>query len=140
LRTGRYHQAVCIEDLNERGLARTKLAKSVHDASMCMVRRQLQYKGQWYGVHVVVVDRFYPSTQLCHVCGFRNQALTLHDRTWTCPRCGTDHDRDLNAAINVKNEGLRVLAVGHTESRNACGGVVRPPTVACPCEARIPRL
>jgi putative transposase len=134
------HQAVCIEDLNVRGLARTKLAKSVHDASMGMVRRQLQYKGQWYGVHVIVVDRCYPSTQLCHVCGFKNEALTLADRTWQCPICGTIHDRDLNAALNIRDEGLRLLAVGHTESQNACGEAVRPPTVARLDDARIPRL
>jgi putative transposase len=134
------HQAVCIEDLNVRGLARTKQAKSVHDASMGMVRRQLQYKGQWYGVHVIVVDRFYPSTQLCRVCGFKNEALTLADRTGQCPICGTVHDRDLNAALNIRDEGLRLLAVGHTESRSACGEAVRPPTVARPDEARIPRL
>jgi putative transposase len=120
------HQAVCIEDLNVKGLARTKLATSFYDAALGQIRRQLQYKGQWYGVHVVVVDRFFPSTQLCHVCGFKNTGLTLNDRTWTCPRCGTVHDRDINAAINVKNEGLRILAVGHTESLNACGGAVRP--------------
>jgi putative transposase len=120
------HQAVCIEDLGVRGLARTKLAKSVHDASMGMVRRQLQYKGEWYGVRVVVVDRFYPSTQLCHDCGFKNETLTLADRTWRCPICGSVHDRDLNAAHNIRDEGLRLLAVGHTESRNACGADVRP--------------
>jgi putative transposase len=134
------HRAVCIEDLNVRGLARTKLAKSFYDAALGQIRRQLQYKGQWYGVHVVVMDRFFPSTQLCHVCGFRNAELTLADRTWRCPFCGTVHDRDVNAAINVKNEGLRLLAVGHTESLNACGGTVRPPTGARPGEARIPRL
>ena len=78
------------------------------------VRRQLQYKGRWYDVHVVVVDRFYPSTQLCHVCGYKNEALTLADRTWQCPICGTIHDRDLNAALNIRDEGLRLLAVGHT--------------------------
>jgi putative transposase len=133
------HQAVCIEDLNVRGLARTKLAKSVADAAMGRMRRLLEYKGQWYGVHVVVVDRFYPSTQLCHVCGFKNEALTLSDRTWRCPICGTVHDRDHNAALNIRDEGLRILAVGHTESLNACGGAVRPPTVARPDEARIPR-
>jgi putative transposase len=134
------HQAVCIEDLNVRGLARTKLATSVHDASMGMVRRQLQYKGRWYGTHVVVIDRFYPSTQLCHRCGFKNDTLALSDRTWQCPICGSLHDRDLNAALNIKKEGLRLLAVGHTESRNACGEPVRPPMVAWPDEARIPRL
>jgi putative transposase len=134
------YQAVCIEDLNVRGLARTKLAKSFYDAAMGMIRRQVQYKGQWYGVPVVVVDRFYPSTQLCHACGFKNEALTLADRTWTCPNCGVLHDRDINAALNIRDEGLRLLAVGHTESLNACGGAVRPPTVARPGEPRIPRL
>jgi putative transposase len=133
------HQAVCIEDLNVRGLARTKLAKSVADAAMGMVRRQLEYKGRWYGVHVVVIDRFYPSTQLCHVCRYKNEALSLANRTWQCPMCGTIHDRDINAARNIRDEGLRLLAVGHTESRNACGGAVRPPTVARPSEASIPR-
>jgi putative transposase len=80
---------------------------------MGMIRRQMEYKGRWYGVHVVVVDRFYPSTQLCHVCGFKNEALTLSDRTWQCPICGTIHDRDLNAALNIRDEGLRILAVGY---------------------------
>jgi putative transposase len=105
------HQAVCIEDLKVRGLARTKLATSVADAAMSMMRRLLEYKGRWYGVHVVMVDRFYPSTQLCHVCGFKNEALTLSDRTWQCPICGTMHDRDMNAALNIRDEGLRLLAV-----------------------------
>ena len=134
------HQAVCIENLNVRGLARTKLAKSFYDAAMVMIRRQLRYKGQCYGVHVVVVDRFYPSTQLCHVCGFKNETLTLSERTWPCPIFGTLHGRDVNAALNIRDEGLRLLAVGHTESLNACGGAVRPPMVARPGEPRIPRL
>jgi putative transposase len=107
---------------------------------MGMMRRLLEYKGRWYHTHVVVVDRFYPSTQLCHVCGLKNAALTLSDRTWQCPHCGTVHDRVLNAALNIRDEGLRILAVGYPESLNACGGVVRPPMVARPSEARIPRL
>jgi putative transposase len=94
---------------------------------------------------VVVVDRVYRSTQLCHVCGFTNEALTLSDRTWPCPICRTLHDRDLNAALNIRDEGLRILAVAGTpragrESLNACGGAVRPPMVARPGEPRIPRL
>jgi putative transposase len=120
------------------------LAKSVADAAMSLVRRQLEYKGRWYGTHVVVIDHFYPSTQLCHVCGYKNEALTLADRTWTCPVCGSVHDRDINAALNIRDEGLRLLAVAGTplagrESLNACGGAVRPPTVARPSEAGIPR-
>jgi putative transposase len=126
------HQAVCIEDLNVRGLARTKLAKSVADAAMGMMRRLLEYKGRWYGVHVVVVDRFYPSTQLCHDCGFKNEALTLADRTWLCPACGVLHDRDLNAALNIRDEGLRILAVGYPESLNACGRDLRPANAGRP--------
>jgi putative transposase len=105
------YQSVCIEDLNVRGLARTTLATSFYDAAMGMIRRQLEYKGQWSGVSVVVVDRFYPSTQLCHTCGVKNEALTLADRTWTCPNCGVLHDRDINAALNIRDEGLRLLAV-----------------------------
>src|SRR5438093_11802164 len=81
-----------------------------------------------------------PSTQLCHACGFKKDALTLADRTWTCPDCGVLHDRDLNAALNIRDEGLRLLAEGHSESLNACGREVRPPMAAGPVEARIPRL
>jgi putative transposase len=120
------HAAICTEDLSVKGLARTKLAKSVQDVGMGTLVWQLAYKGQWYGTHVVVVDRFYPSTQLCHDCGFRNEALTLGDRTWVCPACGVLHDRDLNAALNIRDEGLRILAVGYTESLNACGRDIRP--------------
>jgi putative transposase len=134
------HAAVCTEDLSVRGLARTKLAKSTLDASMGTLRWQLQYKGQWYGTHIMAVDRFYPSTQLCHDCGVKNSALTLADRVWACPQCGVLHDRDLNAALNIKKEGLRVLAEGHSESLNACGAGVRPPTGATGVEARIPWL
>ena len=120
------HAAICTEDLSVKGLARTKLAKSVQDAGMGTLVWQLAYKGQWYGTHVVAVDRFYPSTQLCHDCACKNEALTLADRTWVCPVCGVLHDRDLNAALNIRDEGLRILAVGYTESLNACGRDIRP--------------
>ena len=80
------------------------------------------------------------STQVCHRCGFKNDALTLSDRTWQWPICGSVHDRAINAALNIKKVGLRLLAVGHAESRNAWGGLVRPPMVAWPDAARIPRL
>ena len=72
------------------------------------------------------VGTFYPSTQLCHVCGYKNAALTLADRTWQSPICGTVHDRDISAALNIKKEGLRLLAVGHTaiglKPDHVCGG------------------
>jgi putative transposase len=129
------HDAVCIEDLNVKGLAKTKLATSILDASMGTIRRQLQYKGAWYGVHVVAVGRFYPSSRLCHDCGYKHDRLTLSDREWACPSCGSIVDRDLNAARNIKQEGLRILAAGHADSLNACGQGVRP---AMPAALAIP--
>jgi len=121
------HDAVCIEDLNVKGLARTKLAKSMLDASMGTIRRQLTYKGVWYRTHVVAVDRFYPSSKLCHECRYKHDGLTLSDREWACPSCGSVLDRDLNAARNIKDEGLRMLAAGHADSLNACGECVGRP-------------
>jgi len=123
------HDAVCIEDLNVKGLARTKLAKSMLDASMGMIRRQLTYKGVWYRTHVVAVGRFYPSSKLCYECGYKHDGLTLADRAWACPSCGSILDRDLNAARNIKREGLRLVnvAAGHAETINACGQTVRRP-------------
>jgi len=124
------HDAVYMEDLNVKGLARTKLAKSMFDASMGTIRRQLAYKGVWYRTHVVAVGRFYPSSKRCFECGYQHDALTLADRVWACAGCGAVLDRDLNAARNIKREGLRILAVGHTDSLNACGQPVRPPMEA----------
>jgi len=118
--------AVCMEDLNVTGLAKTKLAKSILDASMGTIRRQLAYKGVWYRTHVVAVGRFYPSSKLCFECGYKHEGLTLSDREWACPSCECVLDRDLNAAHNIKREGLRILAAGHADSLNACGQGVRP--------------
>jgi len=131
------HDAVCIEDLNVQGLAKTKLAKSILDASMGTIRRQLTYKGQWDRAHVVAVDRFYPSSKLCHECGYKNDALTLSDREWACPSCRCVLDRDVNAARNIKREGWRILdvAAGHADTKNACGQGVRP---AMPATVAIP--
>ncbi len=134
------HDAVCIEDLNVKGLARTKLGKSMMDASMGTIRRQLAYKGVWHRTPIVAVGRFYPSSKLCHACGQKNEGLTLSDRVWACPSCGCVLDRDLNAARNIKREGLRMLAVGHTDNTNACGPCVRLPMAAVRDEARIPLL
>jgi len=139
------HDAVCIEDLHVTGLARTKLAKSMLDASMSAIRRQLEYKGAWYRTPVVAIGRFYPSSRLCYECGGKNNTLTLSDRSWMCPSCGCVLDRDLNAAYNIKREGLRLLAdpspspPGRTKERsgtapretlNACGEPIRPATPA----------
>lgn len=136
------YEGIAIEDLNVRGLARTKLAKSVTDASFGEFRRQLEYKTVWNRRHLAVIDRWYPSSKTCHACGVVNDDLTLADRRWHCA-CGLQHDRDLNAALNIRFEGLRLipLAAGHAERLNARGPDVRLPQLgATGAEARIPRL
>jgi putative transposase len=133
------HDGICIEDLSLKGLARTKLAKSFTDASMGEFRRQLEYKSAWNRKHLAVIDRFYPSSRLCNVCGAKNDRLTLSDREWVCG-CGAHHKRDFLAACNIRDEGLRTLAAGYAESQNARGASVRPRFEAVGVEPRIPRL
>jgi putative transposase len=94
---------IVIEDLNVTGMMKNrKLAKALSNVSFSEIRRQLDYKCKWYGVELVVVDRFFPSSKTCSCCGVVNEGLSLSDREWTCV-CGAVHDRDLNAAINLKN-------------------------------------
>ncbi len=123
----RRFDAVVIEDLAVSGLAKTKLSKSVYDAGWSDLRFQLTYKARWAGKQLVFVGRFFPSTRLCPVCGTVNPDLTLSDRVWTCD-CGATHDRDLNAACTIRDQGLRLLAVGATERLNAPREPVRPAT------------
>lgn len=121
-------EGICIEDLTLSGMARTKLAKSVHDAGLGEFRRQIEYKAAWNRKHVAVIDRWYPSSKTCGECGNVHRDLKLSDRTWACPACGGTHDRDVNAARNIRTEGLRSLvAAGYAETLNACGGNVQPP-------------
>lgn len=118
----------CIENLSVKGMAKTKLSKSVLDAAFGEFRRQLEYKSIWHRKHLAVIDRFFPSSKLCGECGVINTELTLSDREWTCA-CGAVHDRDLNAARNIKREGLSLMptvAVGYPETLNACGACVSP--------------
>ena len=127
----RNHEALVFESLNVKGMSRTKLSKSIHDTAFGEIRRQAEYKGIWYEVPVISVDRWYPSSKLCSVCGSINNDLSLSEREWRCPKCGTDHDRDTNAAQNLRIEGRSILAAGSTESINAYGVRVRlaPPAV-----------
>jgi putative transposase len=112
--------AVCTEDLSLRGLARTKLARSFADAGLGEFQRQLEYKCHWDRRHFVMVDRFFPSSRMCNVCGALHDALSLSDREWGCD-CGAHHKRDSLAACNIREEGLRILAAGHADSQNARG-------------------
>ena len=99
-----------MEDLHVAGMLRNHhLALSLADASFGEIRRQLQYKSDWFGGRVVPIDRFYPSSQLCSMCGVKYPGLRWEDREWTCQNCGTHHDRDVNAARNIHAEALRLL-------------------------------
>ena len=122
----RTHALIGLEDLNTKGmLANHCLAQAVSDASFFEVKRQLLYKAEQYGSSVQLVDRWFPSSKTCHVCGWAKEDLTLADRVWVCEQCGTIHDRDLNAAIMVETEALRLVTdvpvVASSERKCACG-------------------
>lgn len=105
---------ICMEDLAvkamARGMGRRAFRRSVADAGLGEIRRQVQYKAAWRGRIVSMVDRFYPSSKTCGHCGYVYAGLKLSERHWVCPVCGTRHDRDINAAKNIEREGLRLLA------------------------------
>ena len=105
---------VAIENLNVKGMTKNHyLANSVSNANMGEIKRQIEYKCDWYGKNLIQVDRFYPSSQICSNCGYQNKKLKdLKIRKWVCPICGSEHDRDVNAAINMKKEGHRILSEG----------------------------
>ena len=117
----RDNQAIYVEDLAVSGLARTRLAKSMHDAGWSILVRLLEEKATRCHRTVVKVGRWFPSSQLCSACGFNSGKKPLDVRSWTCLECGVTHDRDLNAATNILVEG-RVVAAGLAETQNARGG------------------
>lgn len=104
------YDVICIEDLNVSGmLSNHKLAKAISDTSFSMFRSMLEYKCNWYGKELVVIDRFYPSSKTCSKCGWKKEDLTLSDRVFKCENCGIEIDRDLNTAINIQRVGVDIL-------------------------------
>lgn len=104
------NQVIVMEDLGVKNMMKNhKLAKSIQELSLNQFKNILIYKSDWYGRYLVEIDRFYPSSKLCNVCGYKKDDLTLSDREWQCPDCNTKHDRDLNAALNIEKEGMKII-------------------------------
>lgn len=119
-------RAIAIEDLNVKGMLKNHcLAKSISDVGWSMFTTMLEYKCEWYGVNLLKIGRFEPSSKTCSNCGKVNKELTLKDREWTCKGCSTHHDRDINAAVNIKNFALRNHVSGtDTQTRNELSTLV----------------
>jgi len=103
------NQVICMENLNVSGMMKNhNLARSIQELSLSRFETILKYKANWYNRQVINIDRFYPSSKTCSNCGYINHDLKLSDREWTCLGCGVMHDRDLNAAICIEQEGLKI--------------------------------
>ena len=110
----RYYDIIAVEDLDVKAMKETDSTirnKRVGDVSWSDFRRMLTYKTQWYGKELSVIDRYYPSSQICHCCGHKDGKKSENIRFWICPKCNSELDRDVNAAINILNEGLRIINV-----------------------------
>lgn len=107
------NQIICFEDLNVKDMVKDyKLAKAISDVSWSEFKRMIEYKGLWKNRIIQEVDRYYPSSQLCSNCGYRNVMVkNINIREWTCSECGIKHNRDINAATNIKKEGMRLLGL-----------------------------
>lgn len=128
----RENQAVYVESLAIRALSRSRLGKSVRDAGWAQFLAMLEYKAARYGRTVVRTKRDFPSSQICSACGFRDGPKPLRVRDWACSNCGIHHDRDLNAAQNILQEGKKMVAAERSETKNACGAQVSPVLVPAP--------
>ena len=110
------NQVIVMEDLNVKGMVRNhKLAESISEVNWGEFRRMLAYKAAWHGRQLVFIDRFYPSSKRCNHCGYIYKELTLKDRQWVCPECGSLINRDYNAALNILEEGERIIGLSSPE-------------------------
>ena len=122
------YDLIVIEDLNIKGMIKNhKLSKHIADASWSKFVELLTYKAEWNDKKIVKIDRFFPSSKTCNCCGYINQNLKLDMREWTCPSCNTKLDRDLNASINILNEGYKLISSGTDDYRR--GDKIRPASV-----------
>ena len=119
------NDAVYMENLNISGMLKNdKLSRAISDCSWFEFSRQLQYKGEWDDTYIHEINRFYPSSKTCHSCGYTVDKMPLNIRKWTCPNCKIEHDRDVNAAINILLEGKREISAGTVDYTD--GADVRP--------------
>ena len=105
------YDVICVETLSSKDMQSfSSINKVLSEVSLYEVARQLEYKADWYGREILQIDRFFPSSKICNFCGNKNTGLKLADREWTCQSCGDKVDRDINAAKNILEEGLRIFS------------------------------
>jgi putative transposase len=122
----RKYKVIGIETLNVEGIRKNRsLSKHISDASFGMFKKQLEYKAAETGAIIVAADRFFPSSKLCSACGHKNTDLKLKERQWICPNCGVLHDRDINAAINLKNMAAKEAVSARGEERALASSMKR---------------
>jgi putative transposase len=123
------YDLIAIEDLNVKGMVKNhKLSKAISDVAWSSFVSKLKYKAQWNDKEVIVIDRFYPSSKTCSCCDHVKESLSLDERTWTCSKCDTIHDRDVNASKNILRRALAIQSTGTVDNRN--GAKVRPEVVS----------
>jgi len=104
------NQVVVVESLNVKGLSKTRLSKHILDSSWAKFLGYLKYKAEWYGRKIIEIERTFPSSKMCSECGYIYKEIKLKDRTWKCPECGAVHDRDENAAKNLRKYGIAYIS------------------------------
>ena len=116
------YDLIALEDLNVKGMVKNHcLAQAISDVSWSGFVSKLKYKAQWYGKEIIVIDRFYPSSKTCSVCDHIKESLNLSERSWVCPECNTEHDRDINASKNILRRGLATKSSGIDDYRHGVG-------------------